>query len=123
VLSVLLVFFVNLSFFLNWSAAASWTFSGVIFLTVFLSFFRYPTLKCFFFQVQSKKTFFFLKENTVNRRCLLHPHFRVHVHLNVCSLGWVTGTGSGSRRWSGSPVPALAGEVVHRYGPVTGRYP
>jgi hypothetical protein len=22
-------------------------------------------------------------------RCLLHPHFRAHVQLNVCSLGWV----------------------------------
>jgi hypothetical protein len=25
----------------------------------------------------------------VNRRCLLHPHFRAHVQLKVCSLGWV----------------------------------
>jgi hypothetical protein len=25
----------------------------------------------------------------VNRRCLLHPHFRAHVQLNMCSLGWV----------------------------------
>jgi hypothetical protein len=35
--------------------------------------------------------FCFSKENSrpyrVNRRCLLHPHFRAHVQLNVCSLG------------------------------------
>ena len=79
----------------------------------------------------------------VNHQCLLHPHFRSHVYLNVCSLGWViesntlrsvTGVSSsfsepddrwegpshrsGSSRWRGSPVPFLDGEVTIRFGPV-----
>ena len=39
----------------------------------------------------SVENFVFLRrirdQYRVNRRCLLHPHFRAHVQLNVCSLG------------------------------------
>ncbi len=67
----------------------------------------------------------------VNR--LLHPHFRADVQLNVCSLGCVIESSTlrsvvsaclsfdePTNRWTGnrwtlSPVPTLAGEVVHRY--------
>ena len=38
----------------------------------------------FFLRIRDQKN-----QYRVNRRCLLHPHFRAHVQLNVCSLGWV----------------------------------
>ncbi len=60
--------------------------------------------------------------NPVNHRCLVHPHFRAHVQLNVCSLGdrvqhssfcgfcmlvicW-TDQPVNRYRWMISPVPA-----------------
>ena len=42
----------------------------------------------------------------------------VRCHRYKASYRSVSGlTGTGSSRWSGSPVPALAGEVVHRLDP------
>ncbi len=74
----------------------------------------------------------------VNRRCLLHPHFRAHVQLNVCSLGWsiesntLRSVASGclsfaepTNRWTGTgepvPVNPLTGTGItgRAHGPVT----
>jgi hypothetical protein len=80
----------------------------------------------------SPEVIFFLGENLffsrirdqyrVNRRCLLHPHFRVHVQMNVCSWGWVIESNTlrsvasvylsfpePTNRWTGT------GEPSHRY--------
>jgi hypothetical protein len=54
-----------------------------------LPFSRIAHLPVIFFY--AKICFFqeFATKYRVNRRCFLHPHFRAHVQLNVCSLGWV----------------------------------
>jgi hypothetical protein len=79
----------------------------------------------FFLPILAWKGFFFLRirdQYRVNRRCLLHPHFRVHGQLNVCSLGWVIESNTlrsvvsaclsfaePTNRWTGTGTPS------HRY--------
>jgi hypothetical protein len=51
-----------------------------------------------------------------------HSSFCDFCILVIWSTGGNDPLGIGSSRWSGSPVPALDGEVVHRYVPLTDQY-
>ncbi len=97
------------------------------FSSVLSSMMQHFTCTTFCQRVFGKKKiwiFFERKKIPVNRRCLLHPHLRTHVQLNVCSLGWVIEPNTlrsvasaclsfdePTNRWTLSPVANLKGSV------------